>query len=156
MARLHDAQEQAEAGKAREDKWYRLAMGQAAQLSALRTAASEARPKGWQWTHERQAELLARDGAMCEKHPGLDWPHGDCAGPGMPWMVEGRESIRSLTGAASEAREKALRRASDICFEYAVALEHNGEHHAKIVADTCSRRILASLRAPEQGDADGR
>ena len=23
----------------------------------------------------------------CEAHPGTPWPHGDCAGPGMPWSA---------------------------------------------------------------------
>lgn len=53
------------------------------------------RPNGWEWTHERQAALIKADGLMCESHPGVEWPHGDCAGPGMPWMIEGREAITS-------------------------------------------------------------
>ena len=30
-------------------------------------------------------EQLAEEagGWACEQHPGLEWPHGDCAGPGM-------------------------------------------------------------------------
>ena len=24
--------------------------------------------------------------SQCEQHPGVVWPHGDCAGPGMPLM----------------------------------------------------------------------
>jgi hypothetical protein len=54
------------------------------------------RPCGWQWTHERDTELLARDGLMCEAHPGTVWPHGACAGPAMPWKIEGREKIIRL------------------------------------------------------------
>jgi hypothetical protein len=25
---------------------------------------------------------------MCEVHPSLVWPHGECAGPGVPWLQE--------------------------------------------------------------------
>lgn len=50
-------------------------------------------PEGWQWLHEWQADLVARDGWMCEAHPGQEWPHGDCPGPGMPWMIVGREAV---------------------------------------------------------------
>lgn len=53
----------------------------------------EKRPHGWQWTHEWQAKLIARDGLMCETHPGLDWPHDDCSGPGAPWLIEGKADI---------------------------------------------------------------
>jgi hypothetical protein len=34
---------------------------------------------------------------MCESHPGTEWPHGECAGPGMPWVVRGRANIEALT-----------------------------------------------------------
>lgn len=44
-------------------------------------------------TSQRQATLVERDGLMCEQHPGFEWPHDECAGPGMPWMLEGRESV---------------------------------------------------------------
>jgi hypothetical protein len=27
--------------------------------------------------------LADREGLVCEEHPDLPWPHGDCAGPGM-------------------------------------------------------------------------
>lgn len=29
----------------------------------------------------------------CEAHPTLEWPHGDCAGPGMPMKVETHVSL---------------------------------------------------------------
>jgi len=54
------------------------------------------RPPGWKWYHEHEAELLERDGLMCEQHPGLEFPHGDCAGPGMTWKVEGRTAVERL------------------------------------------------------------
>lgn len=54
------------------------------------------RPQGWQWTHERDAELIRRDGMMCEQHPGKEFPHDDCAGPGQAWAVEGKDAIRSI------------------------------------------------------------
>lgn len=63
------------------------------ELAALRQRASESKPDGWEWTHEHQAKLIERDGWMCEAHPGREWPHEDCAGPGMPWMIEGRGRI---------------------------------------------------------------
>jgi hypothetical protein len=55
-----------------------------------------ARPKGWVFAHERQAALIAADGWMCERHPGLEFPHDDCPGPGVPWMIEGKESVLKL------------------------------------------------------------
>lgn len=53
---------------------------------------------GWVYKHEHEGELIRRDGWMCEQHPGVEWPHGDCAGPGVPWIVEGKEQIRALIG----------------------------------------------------------
>jgi hypothetical protein len=35
-------------------------------------------------TNEIEREVEARGGWVCEKHPHLPWPHGDCGGPGMP------------------------------------------------------------------------
>lgn len=52
--------------------------------------------EGWEWSHEHDAKLLARDGWMCERHPGVEWPHDDCAGPGQSWAIEGKEQILSL------------------------------------------------------------
>lgn len=56
--------------------------------------------RGWEYTHDHQSKLIARDGWMCEKHPGTEWPHGDCAGPGQAWAVEGKEAICALKGTA--------------------------------------------------------
>ncbi len=51
---------------------------------------------------EYQAALIRRDGFMCEQHPGLEFEHDpDCAGPGMPWVVEGREAITALLAPAT-------------------------------------------------------
>ncbi len=59
-------------------------------------------PPGTTYEH-MQAKLLHRDGWMCEKHPGHEWggcPGGkDCPGPGMPWMIIGRETIEQFKGA---------------------------------------------------------
>ena len=54
------------------------------------------RPDGWEFTHEREAAVIARDGWMCERHQGVPWPHDDCPGPGMAWVVEGREAIERV------------------------------------------------------------
>lgn len=59
-------------------------------------SAEISRRVSWKLTHERDAELLKRDGWMCEQHPGKEFPHDDCAGPGMPWIVEGKEAISGL------------------------------------------------------------
>lgn len=41
---------------------------------------------------------------MCEQHPGLEFEHDpDCAGPGMPWMIEGKDAIESALGTAKQA-----------------------------------------------------
>lgn len=59
---------------------------------------------GWEWAHERSARILREDGEpmMCEEHVGEEWPHGDCAGPGMPWIVEGRDQVQALVRAAGK------------------------------------------------------
>lgn len=47
-----------------------------------------------EYSHERQAKLIRQDGMMCEAHPGLEFGHDPgCAGPGMPWMIEGKKAI---------------------------------------------------------------
>lgn len=47
----------------------------------------------------------AADGSMmCEAHPGREWPHDECPGPGMPWTVSGRTLIEEML---SEARAAA-------------------------------------------------
>lgn len=57
------------------------------------------RSTDWEYTHERDAELIRRDGLMCEVHPGLEFGHDpECAGPGMAWIVEGKSRIQSLVG----------------------------------------------------------
>lgn len=61
----------------------------------------------WQYTHERDAELINSDLFMCEAHPGLDFGHDpDCAGPGMAWIIEGRAAIEALLSSRdAEIRE---------------------------------------------------
>ena len=49
---------------------------------------------GWVYRHEHDAQLIARDGLMCEAHIGCPWPHDDCPGPGMAWAIEGKDAIR--------------------------------------------------------------
>jgi len=51
--------------------------------------------------------LAADDNWMCEAHPGRVWPHGDCPGPGMPWIVQGQTAVRALL-AEREAKQMAL------------------------------------------------
>ncbi len=60
-----------------------------------------ARPRGWVFDHERGAELIGRDGWMCERHPGLEFPHDDCPGPGMAWVIEGKQRILEVMGKES-------------------------------------------------------
>jgi len=36
----------------------------------------------------------------CERHPWVQWPHGDCAGPGMPWTEGLAFLARALRAAA--------------------------------------------------------
>jgi hypothetical protein len=52
-----------------------------------------ARKAGWQYVHEHDADLIRSDGLMCEQHPGLEFDHDGCAGPGMPWILEGKDAI---------------------------------------------------------------
>lgn len=75
----------------------------AAQRAALPQPAGE---HGWQYVHERQAELIRRDGLMCERHPGKEFEHDpECAGPGMAWAVEGKAEIESLAAQPQPAGE---------------------------------------------------
>ncbi len=86
------------------------------------------RPAGWEFVHERQNDLIRRDGWMCEQHPGTEWPHDDCAGPGMPWIVEGKQAIVALRvlvdvlveAKAAEYRDHATRRLSPVAEVYTV------------------------------------
>lgn len=68
----------------------------AAELERAHRLAAEWRLRAAR--HETQAKLIERDGLMCETHPGTAWPHDDCAGPGMPWMIEGKDVILGLAG----------------------------------------------------------
>lgn len=61
---------------------------------------------GWKYVHEWQSELVAQDGFMCEQHPGKEFPHDDCAGPGIPWVIVGRANILALTEGQPPASEK--------------------------------------------------
>lgn len=46
----------------------------------------------------------AADGSMmCEAHPGREWPHDECPGPGMPWVVSGRTLIEEMLAEARAA-----------------------------------------------------
>ncbi len=59
---------------------------------------------------EHQAALIRRDGFMCERHPGLEFEHDtECAGPGMPWVIEGREEIAAYTERVRTAIVQRLR-----------------------------------------------
>lgn len=62
---------------------------------------------GWQYVHERDAELIRKDGVMCEAHPGLEFGHDpQCSGPGMAWTIEGRSAIAAaLSSRDTEIRE---------------------------------------------------
>jgi hypothetical protein len=58
---------------------------------------------------QHEADLIRRDGFMCEAHPGLEFEHDpECAGPGMPWVIEGKEAITAMvTKAIADERERA-------------------------------------------------
>lgn len=46
---------------------------------------------------DQDTMFMAADGSMmCERHPGQEWPHNDCAGPGMPWVLEGKSLIQRV------------------------------------------------------------
>jgi hypothetical protein len=74
----------------------------------------------WEHTHEHDRKLIARDGWMCEQHPGREWPHDDCASPGQSWRIEGRERIESvlresdLLAAAREDEREACAKMCDM------------------------------------------
>lgn len=57
-----------------------------------------------QYDADGKMMFLAADGSMmCETHPGREWPHDDCAGPGMPWIIQGRTLIEETLVLRSEA-----------------------------------------------------
>lgn len=45
---------------------------------------------------QRGADLIMLHSLMCEEHPGTEWPHDDCIGPGMPWQISGKDEILKL------------------------------------------------------------
>lgn len=56
---------------------------------------------------EHQSAPIGRDGFMCEAHPGLDFEHDpDCAGPGMPWVIEGKDAIDAAILSAVQAERE--------------------------------------------------
>lgn len=82
---------------------------------AFDAGAKAAQTAGWQHTHERDAELIQRDGMMCEAHPGLEFGHDpECAGPGMAWLVEGRKQIESLASPSDTEQLIRLREAVEL------------------------------------------
>ncbi len=44
---------------------------------------------------------------QCEQHPGVEWPHGDCPGPGM-LLAESPERAPWLSGDLSPAKPSPL------------------------------------------------
>jgi hypothetical protein len=100
-----------------EDAWTQMI----AVLNAMKPGLVELRCR----TAERNAplpEVYAADCAafwksadgsmMCEKHPGQEWTQCagglDCAGPGMPWILEGRTLIEEVAAPrAAPVKEEA-------------------------------------------------
>lgn len=41
-----------------------------------------------------EAHIEREGGLCCEIHPDLDWPHGDCPGPGMTKAAAVRDGLR--------------------------------------------------------------
>jgi hypothetical protein len=80
-----------------------LQAAEQAQAEAERERERDTRPTGWQWHHERENDLIGRDGWMCEQHPGREFPHDDCAGPGRSWVVEGKAAIQAFQAERDEA-----------------------------------------------------
>lgn len=88
----------------------------------------------WQYTHERDAELIRKDGMMCEAHPGLEFGHDpSCGGPGMAWTVEGRSAIEHLRTAAVPETELVdeVQRRMDQLVEAAVEWHQAGREGAE-------------------------
>jgi len=57
------------------------------------------------YTADADMMFLAADGSMmCEAHPGHEWPHDDCVGPGTPWVLSGRTLIEEVLTAERQAR----------------------------------------------------
>lgn len=80
-------------------------------------AAAPVLHSNWQYTHERDADLIRRDGMMCEAHPGLEFEHDpDCAGPGMAWVVEGKEAVKLFFAAAPEFQPEPPVTLNGACF----------------------------------------
>lgn len=104
-----------------------------------------------QYVHERDAELIRKDGLMCEAHPGLEFEHDpDCAGPGMAWAIEGKAAITSaLTTAVLRQDELAPHKAINLL----TALEHqahrNHEYHPAHCGE-CSLTQTIATKLREQ------
>lgn len=93
------------------------------------------KPAGWQWTHERDAELIMRDGLMCEQHPGLEFDHDGCAGPGMAWLLEGRDAVATaLADARAEVWKEAIGLAKSVRADVPDHVDIEQDKNAAIVA----------------------
>ena len=82
-------------------------------------------PQQDKYAADRKEMFLAADGSMmCEAHPGREWPHDNCIGPGMPWVVTGRTLIEEMlsSSALMPDREMTVRvikngEAKDVTFQ---------------------------------------
>jgi hypothetical protein len=91
--------------------------------AALTTVRQETPTCDFEHSHERQAMLVRQDGMMCEAHPGQEFGHdSNCAGPGMPWLLEGKNTIERFRWEVErEVWAKAIQIAKEEAFERRVA-----------------------------------
>ena len=92
---------------------------------------------------------------ICEKHPELDWPHDDCAGPGMPRT----NRISGLVYQRDEARAEVERYKTEAeqlvwnlagCDTYAMGYGLDENHHPGMARPALNSVKKLALREREQ------
>lgn len=93
---------------------------------------------------ERLAETLGLSEMVCEQHPELEWPHGDCAGPGCSRsaqvrLIQGKrrfaaQALRERDILAGEAAKRSIELADELA-ETRAQVEQMREMAAEIRAE---------------------
>lgn len=112
----------------------------------------------WQYTHEHDAELIRKDGMMCEAHPGLEFGHDpDCGGPGMAWVIEGRGAIKLLENKnTTRAREVAIAILERLNFDTSLDLVQNDIADIEEIINAVQLAPPESTRVAGEQESTGR
>ena len=86
---------------------------------------------------------------MCEEHPGREWPHDDCPGPGTPWILDGRTLIEEVIAREAPGHAALLEELDDAAERFAAiaAMSRSGNSSESITvfATSSVERIHQAL-----------